>query len=255
MVLVFSVLTHAARAQATFAYSTAQAHSHNDNRQIKPFTEACEQQFGSIETDLMLVKEILYAVNHREDATPNRTFEKLYIEPILARIEKNGGQIYPEKNVPLQFLIDIKTDAVTSLDALVKSLEKYPTLTAPETGLVIVVGGNIPEPAQFGKYPSFITFDGNPEVSYTPDQLKRIALMSQSFGKYTNWNGEGPLPRNDKKTLTQVIQKTHNLGKKIRFYDTPDNIHTWKIMMALQVDYLDTGNVIKMGDYLRTAPR
>lgn len=46
-----------------------------------------------------------------------------------------------------------------------------------------------------------------------------------------------------------------NLGKKIRFRDAPDNINTWKTMMALQVDYLDTGKVIQMGDYLRTAPR
>ncbi|WP_234648432.1 alkaline phosphatase [Dyadobacter sp. CY356] len=237
------------------SYTTAQAHSHNDNRQLKPFREASDQQFGSVETDLMLKNGKLYSVNHLEDTTPERTFEKMYLLPMIAQLEKNNGQIYSQNDITFQFLIDIKTKAVETLDILVKELEKHPEIIAPGSNIKIVVSGNIPVPELFFQYPQYISFDGNPDIIYTPQQLERVALISQSFSKYTSWNGEGPLPKNDKKLISRVVQKTHGLNKKIRFWDTPDNINTWKTMMALQVDFLDTGKVIQMGDYLRTAPR
>lgn len=252
---LLSIFLQSAWAQNIQSYTTAQAHSRNDSRQIKPFTEASDQQFGSIETDIMLKNGVLYAVNHQEDAAPHRTFSKLYIKPILEQIEKNGGQIYSEKDVSLQLLIDIKTPAIETLNALVKELEAYQAVIDTSSTLKIVVSGNIPIPELFDQYPAYIFFDGSPYVAYTPKQLERIALMSQSFSKYTSWNGEGPLPKNDKKLISKVVQKSHDMGKKIRFMDTPDNINTWKILMGLQVDYLDTGKVIQMGDYLRTAPR
>lgn len=253
--LIFSIFLQSAWAQNLLSYTTAQAHSHNDNRQLKPFNEASDQQFGSVETDIMLKNGVLYSVNNVEDTTPERTFEKLYLQPIAAQLEKNNGQIYSQKDNSFQFLIDIKTKAVETLDILVKELEKHPEIISPGSNIKIVVSGNIPVPELFFQYPAYISFDGNPDITYSPQQLERIALISQQFSKYTSWNGEGPLPKNDKKLISKVVQKTHGMNKKIRFWDTPDNINTWKIMMSLQVDFLDTGKVIQMGDYLRTAPR
>lgn len=253
--LLLSIFLQSAWAQNIQSYTTAQAHSHNDNRQLKPFKEASDQQFGSIETDIILKTGVLYAINNEEDASPRRTFSELYLKPILEQLEKNGGQIYPQKDVSLQLLIDIKTPAVETLNALVKELEAHQPVIDKNTTLKIVVSGNIPIPELFDQYPAYISFDGSPYVAYTPEQLERIALMSQTFSKYTSWNGEGPIPKNDKKLISKVVQKSHEMGKKIRFIDTPDNINTWKTMMSLQVDYLDTGKVIQMGDYLRTAPR
>lgn len=253
--LIFSLFLQSAWAQNLLAYTTAQAHSHNDNRQLKPFNEACEQQFGSVETDVLLKNGVLYSVNHMEDAFPERTFEKMYIQPILVQLQKNGGQVYTQSGVTLQFLIDIKSKAVETLDALVKELEKHPEITAPGSNIKIVVTGNIPDPELFFQFPSYIYFDGSPDITYTPKQLDRIALISQPFSKYTSWNGEGQLPKSDRRLISKVVQKTHEQNKKIRFWDTPDNINTWKTMMNLQVDFLDTGKVIQMGDYLRTAPR
>jgi len=253
--VLLSLFLQSAWSQNIQSYTTAQAHSHNDNRQLKPFTEASDQQFGSIETDIMLKNGILYTINHEQDAAPHRTFSKLYLKPILEQLKKNGGQIYPQKDVSLQLLIDIKSPAIETLDALVKELEAHRSVIDTNSTLKIVVSGNIPLPELFDQYPAYISFDGSPYVTYTPKQLERVALMSQSFSKYTGWNGEGPLPKNDKKIISKVVQKSHEMGKKIRFMDTPDNINTWKTLMSLQVDYLDTGKVIQMGDYLRTAPR
>ncbi|MCF0061069.1 phosphatidylinositol-specific phospholipase C/glycerophosphodiester phosphodiesterase family protein [Dyadobacter chenwenxiniae] len=242
-------------AQDMKAYTTAQAHSHNDYERKGAFRDAYDQQFGSIEADLFLINDTLFVAHNLKDIHPKRTLSTLYIQPILASVEKNGGSIYAQKDVPLQLLIDLKTGASETLAALVRELEPHKQIFAPNGTVTIVVSGNTPAPADFDKYPDFIFFDGRPELTYTPDQLKRVGLISQGFGKYSKWNGEGPLPEKEKKTIQKVIRQTHDLGKKMRLWATPDNINSWKIMMALGVDYLNTDKVKELGDYLRTAPR
>jgi len=254
-ITVFLFWNYAVIAQTIPAYTTAQAHSHNDYEQKRAFYEAYEQQFGSIEADLFLVNDTLFAAHNIDDIAAARTFTKLYLEPILKQTEKNNGGIYPQKDLTLQLLIDLKTPAQETLKALVKILEPHQDLLAPKGSVKIVVSGNTPLPENFGDYPLYIYFDGRPEIIYTAQQLERIGLISQTFQKYTKWNGEGPLPDKEKKSVVKVIDQTHATGKKIRFWATPDNINTWKTLMLLGVDYLNTDKVIQMGDYLRTAPR
>jgi hypothetical protein len=253
--LIVFIFLKSTLAQTVQSYSTAHAHSYNDHRQYRPFSEAYDQQFGSIETDVILEKDMLYASHSSRDATPNRMLSKLYLQPLSEKIDRNAGQAYAQREITLQLVFDLKSPATKTLEALVKELEKFKNLTEPNETFKIVITGNIPLPDSFDKYPSYISFEGVPDVTYTSKQLERIALIGQSFKKYSSWNGEGPLPKNERKAINRVIQKTHALGKKIHFPDAPDNINTWKILMGLQVDYLDTGKVIQMGDYLRTAPR
>lgn len=236
-------------------YTTAQAHSHNDYEQKRPFAEAYEQKFGSIEADLFLVEGKLYTAHNRADIAADRTFEILYLQPILDQVKKNNGHIYSEQNLTLQLLIDLKTSAEETLVALVRVLDPYKQIFAPTGSVKIVISGNTPAPEKFGQYPSYIFFDGRPEMVYKAEELERIGLVSQAFHRYSSWNGEGTLPRKDRKALLKVIGQTHQLNKKVRFWATPDNINTWKTMMALGVDYLNTDKVIEMGDYMRTAPR
>ena len=253
--LIVSIFLNSTLAQTVPSYSTAQAFSYNDHHQLRPFSEAYDQQFGSIETDVFLQKEILYAVNNAVDASPSRMLSKLYLQPVSEHLDRNAGQIYTLWDNTLQLIFDLKTPAKETLPALIQELEKFKNLTEPNGTIKIIITGNIPSPDSFDQYPSYISFEGVPDVAYTPKQLTRIALIGQSFQKYSRWNGEGSLPRNDRQSIMKVIQKVHETGKKIRFRDAPDNINTWKIMMGLKVDYLGTGKVIQMGDYLRTAPR
>lgn len=250
-----TLLPFVSDAQNIQDYSVAQAHSHNDYEQARPFWEAYEQRFGSIEVDLFLVGDSLYAAHESKNITPDRTFRKLYLEPIARQTARNNGTIYDQKDVPLQLLVDLKTPADESLAALVKLLQPYQDLLAPKGNVKVVISGNVPAAGDFEKYPSFIYFDGRPEIAYTDTQLNRLGMISQSFQKYTRWNGEGDLPEKDKKALSKVIRQIHDQKQKVRFWGTPDNIHTWKTMMALQVDWLNTDRVVQMGDYLRTAPR
>src|SRR6476620_10934165 len=64
------------------AYSTANAHSHNDYEQKVPFHNAWEHGFGSIEADIFLVGDELIVAHDTSQLTGGRTLKSLYLDPL-----------------------------------------------------------------------------------------------------------------------------------------------------------------------------
>ncbi|MCE7042509.1 alkaline phosphatase [Dyadobacter sp. CY312] len=226
-----------------------QGHSHNDYLQAAPFTLAYQQKFGSIEADVFLRNDTLFVAHESREIDSERTLDKLYLQPILKAAGKNKGQIYADKK--LQLLIDLKTSSEPTLKALVKLLAPHQELFAENGSIQIVVSGNVPAPGAFENYPSFISFDGRPNVTYTANQLQRIGLISQDFGFYSKWNGKGIPVEADRKKLTEVIRRAHENKKPFRFWASPDNINTWKVLMNLGADYINTDKVTALGTFLK----
>jgi alkaline phosphatase len=100
--------------------TAANAHSHNDYAQQKPFHLAYNEGFGSIEADIHLVNNEILVGHDTKDLVASNSLENLYLKPIVA---------YNQPDRKLQFLIDIKTEAIATLDQLVKLLQKYPSIT------------------------------------------------------------------------------------------------------------------------------
>lgn len=237
-------------AQSSRIYTTAQAHSHNDYEQTIPFWQAYDQQFGSIEADVHARNGKLYVAHDSASVRTNRTLEALYIEPIVQKVQDNKGKIYAGSDTPLQLLVDLKTPASQTLPLLVKALAIYPAVFGPGGPVRVVVSGNIPAPDQFSKYPDWLYFDGRPEVGYTAAQLKHVGLISQDLTHYTRWNGKGLIVKAEREKIQAVIQQVHSQGKKVRFWATPDNINSWKTLMNLGVDYINTDHLASIGRFL-----
>lgn len=85
----------------------------------------------------------------------------------------------------------------------------------------VAVTGRVPAPADFGKYPSYIRFDGVWDADYTPAQLERIALVSADFSDYSQWNGKGSIIPAERAELETVIDRAHAWGKPVRFWGAP----------------------------------
>ena len=235
------------------SYSALNVHAHNDYQQPIPFLTAYHQQVGSIEADLFLQNSTLYVAHEKREIQADRTLENLYLKPLQIQIKKNKGTPYPQSEARLQLLIDLKTDGKTTLPELVKLLEKYPEIIN-NTGISIVISGNKPASATWSQFPEFIHFDGTPGVHYTPHELQRVALVSDSFRKYTQWNGKGLIVKPELKRIKHLIDSVHHLNKRFRFWATPDNVNTWQTLIALGVDYLGTDEVIGLTDYLKKLP-
>lgn len=233
-------------------YTTANAHSHNDYEQPVPFHKAWYQQFGSIEADIYLRHGVLIVAHDSTQIERNWTLDSLYIGPLLLQLEKNDGHVYPDKKRSLQLMIDIKSEAVPTLDRLVQKLRRYPSLINAAS-LRIVISGSRPAPDQFASYPSWIRFDGELRKDYKRRQLKRIEMLSDNFARYSSWKGAGEISSADKLVLKKWIDKAHKLKKKIRFWNAPDTPESWKLFMELGVDYINTDNIEGLSRHLAAA--
>src|SRR5215203_3187142 len=94
-------------------YSVANAHSHNDYLNQRPFHLAFENGFGSIEADVFPVNGILLVAHHKKDTQSQRSLKNLYIDPLLHSFDASGKR-------KLNLLVDIKEDYELSLALLQK---------------------------------------------------------------------------------------------------------------------------------------
>ncbi|GAO44049.1 alkaline phosphatase [Flavihumibacter petaseus] len=247
--LIFVLAISSAFAQPV-NYSTANAHSHNDYENAVPFRAAYEAGFGSIEADIFLEGDQLIVAHDREGVKQQRTLEALYLKPLANGIREHNGHVYADPGKPLQLLIDIKTEAIPTLAKLVSLLRQYPDLTACKT-LKCVISGNRPDPATFNTYPDFIWFDGELNKTYTTNALTKVALFSDNLRNYTAWKGyKSSIPETELQRLQQSIQRSHSLGKPIRFWNAPDSITAWYQFMDLKVDFINTDRISDMAAFL-----
>lgn len=141
-------------------------HSHNDYWRPVPFYSALAVGAISIESDVWLYNETLH-VGHEESAlTDERTFDSLYIQPILSVLraqnpnssfvttgETHNGVYDTSSSQTLYLFVDLKTDGPTTFPYVVEALQPLRDAgfltsvngTTVTQGAVTVIGtGNTP---------------------------------------------------------------------------------------------------------------
>lgn len=231
-------------------YTTSNIHSHNDYEQSQPFEEAYNNEVGIIEADVFLLNNQLFVAHTSDKIKKENTLEALYLKPLADKLKVSGGKIFA-KEKPLLVMIDVKTEAVATLKTILAELQKFPELTQ-NPQLSFVISGNRPDPVSWIDYPNYISFDGRLNETYTAKILNRVALISEDLKNITVWNGKGVLTQPDRIKVKKVIQKVHDLNKKIRFWSTQDNVNTWITLMNLDVDYIGTDKVVELVNFIKT---
>lgn len=229
-----------------YKYTSQQLHSHNDYHQAFPFWDAYNHGFGSIEVDIFLRNNALLVGHEVKELRSEKTIEALYLEPLnqLAKAKKLDS---------LLLLVDVKTEAISTLDALIKTLHRYPALLE-ENKLRITITGNQPPSTSFEQYPSWIWFDGNIEKKYSSGELNKISLYSANLRRYTNWNGKGVLTKADQDILQQKIEKSRKDNKHIRFWNAPDLTNAWYQLMKLGVGLINTDLITASASFINQLP-
>lgn len=232
-----------------------QGHSHNDYKQDIPFSRAYHAGMKSIEADVFLQGDSLYVAHEPSEIHAGRTLEVLYLDPLLAlfteSVEKGG------RSNDLQLVIDIKENHTQVLGRLVKILKSYqPILAKTDTseGVHIVISGDMPKPEEFSRYPSFISFDGRPDIDYTQAELARIAMISAGLSDYVDWNGKGRIQVDKREVLSKMVQHAAGKGKPFRFWGTPDSKNAWIELEKLGVTWINTDQPVSLGEWLDELP-
>lgn len=233
----------------TFAqqrYTPANIHSHNDYTRDVPFYHAYNAGTGCIEADVFLRDKELMVSHDTAHITFNNTLRKMYLEPLQKELAKHPR--------PIKLFIDLKESYVKLLPELVhelKPLDNYINKGDGQAPLTIVITGDFPPPALFKNYPSYILFDDNLQLPYTPEQWKRVAEVSLNFANYSKWKATDILPARDEKVLKSVINAVHIAGKPIRFWGAPDNPAAWKKLMELGADVINTDKIDELVNYMQ----
>jgi len=234
-------------------YTASTIFAHNDYAQPVPFYVAYSQQVGYIEADIFLQNNTLLVAHAKEELDNTRTLEDLYLKPLEQQIARTKGVAYGDAGRMLTIMIDLKTQGEPTLQALVKTLKRYPKLIACPN-IQFTVSGDMPEPSHWDAFPSFIHFDGRPNITYTEAQWQRVALVSTSFSGQVQWNGKGVPTLSAREKIASLLQAAHARGKKLRFWGTPDFENAWLVMMDLKIDLLNTDHVMELTSFLKKLP-
>ena len=223
-----------------------QIHSHNDYQKNIPFYRAYSQQVNTIEADIYTApaSDDLLVAHDVQELDTALTLDEMYLDPLVFLFKQNQGRAGRGSEQILSLMIDLKTPLHPTIDRLIAKLEKHPEVFDPAVNpyaVRVVITGSRPDPSAFGEFPHFISFDGFIDVEYTPEQLERVALISEPFCRYAKWKGgPEPLPAQEKQVIEQLIAKSHKAGKPIRFWCSPDNAVAWETFRKLGIDIINT---------------
>ncbi|MFI8377439.1 alkaline phosphatase [Leeuwenhoekiella sp. NPDC079379] len=241
IVVIFWFGLTGCNAQRQSGYSV---HAHNDYVHEFPFWESYIAGAASIEADVFLEKGTLLVAHTADELNPENTLQSLYIEPIFQLVQKS-------KLRELTLLIDIKTEAESTLQNLIHKLRIYPQLTASNR-LTIVVSGNRPPATDYAKYPDFIQFDHQRLDNLDTINLDKVAMLSVNFKNYSVWNGLGRPVEQELAALSELIGKAHTLNKPLRFWGSPDTKTAWSSLAKMGVDFINTDHPVPAVSYLNT---
>ncbi|UKT63010.1 alkaline phosphatase [Pedobacter mucosus] len=232
--------------------ATNRGHSHNDYHQNIPLLQAYYSGMGSIEADVFLKDGELFVAHEGSEIKAERTLKKMYLSPLASFYKENKNNAFKNTDQKLQLVIDIKQDHVNVLNKLISALKEFGNVFNNDNNvnaIKIVISGDMPLPVNFKNWPNYINFDGRPETKYSPEELNRVAMISQDIKKYSIWNGKGVPTPTDYAKLKKVVDDAHKAGKPFRFWATVDNPNTWIVLNRLGTDWINTDHPELLADF------
>lgn len=222
-------------------------HSHNDYWRPVPFYSALSAGAISIEADVWLYNGTLH-VGHEESALTNqRTFDSLYIQPILSVLTAqnpestfltsgttHNGVYDTDSGQTLYLFVDVKTNGATTFPYVVAALQPlrdagYLTTfdgTTVTSGAVTVVGtGNTPLGQVQGVAPRDYFWDAPiPTLNtiYANITADVSPIASTDFAvQFPNVVGNQGLNDTQLALLQTQVAVAHAKGIKLRYWDQP----------------------------------
>ena len=233
------------------------AHAHNDYEHDRPLEDAYELGFRSLEADIYLVDGKLLVAHDREDVKTDRTLQRLYLDPLKKRFDASQGKLFAG-DAPLILLIDIKSDATETYEALHEALQPYRLmLTREEDGksvvgaMMIVISGNRDFDAISNTPNRLVGIDGRTKDLESNLGANLMPLISDNWYTQFTWRGNGPMPEDQREHLREYVRKAHAAGRMVRFWATPEREALWDELRSADVDLIGTDELEKLAKFLR----
>jgi len=233
------------------------AHAHNDYQHPRPLQDALDQGFCSVEADVHLIDGKLLVAHDRGQTDPERTLEKLYLDPLRKRAARLSGHIFPgDPPPPFYLLIDVKSDADETYQALHKVLEGYAHILTPFKGgtpepgaVTVVLSGNRARDLMKSQKLRYAGYDGRLDDLGGGETAGFMPWISDSWSTHFKWRGEGEIPAEELAKLKELVQRTHAEGKMLRLWAAPDSPAGWRILENANVDLINTDRLAELREF------
>lgn len=257
--LMAQPLSESSTSSAASANRVTRAHAHNDYLHERPLLDAIERGFASIEADIFLRDGQLLIGHTQLDLRPDRTLEGMYLQPLAALAKERGGWVCTPQQ-PLILLVDIKTDAASTWEALHGLLLKYRDLLSETVdgkfqprAVTVIISGNRATEKILATWPQLAGVDGrlsDLKISLRPDEMP---LLSDAWSKHFQWRGSGPIPNEEAKKLRDIVAQAHSAGRMVRFWATPETVPLWQELRAAGVDLIGTDQLERLEEFFKQA--
>lgn len=253
------------------------AHSHNDYQQSVPVRLALAAGFCSIEADVFL-RDNMLLTGHVQPS--DNDLKDQYLRPLIQlakRDEARPGPINPLSErlglcTQQTLMIDMKSSSYDTWATLETILDEMNTeagfqvfecydnqgepLKEPQvrrTGLSpvqVVMSGIAPSEIPIlankllskGKHCTRIDgrYDASSPAPTDPSVIRTLGMMSASW--HASYAGN----------LTEAVEQIHAVAPraKIRFWDTPENTVTWRLLLDAGVDLISTDRISGLKAFL-----
>ena len=205
------------------------AFSHNDYWRENPLEDALAFRFNCVEADLWLIDGELYVSHERPEPNPAITFENLYLKPLIARIQANGGKVYPGSDRPFYLMVDCKAQGEEMYKVLKKQMEPYKEYFCSvengeykEGAVLFFLSGDRPAKSLPKETSRFTFLDGQIKDLGKGIPASLAPVVSDNYADFFTWNGEGEMPENQLNKMREIIGKVHEEGKLFRWWGAPD---------------------------------
>ncbi len=237
-----------------------QAHAHNDYEHQRPLLDALDHGFCSVEADVWLVNGQLLVAHDLKDAQPDRTLQRLYLDPLRRRVQDNAGRVYLHGPSVL-LLVDAKSEATNTYAAIKKALEPYRAILTvyhrdrTETNAVsVVISGNRARDWMASETERLAAYDGRLSDLDNNSSPHFIPLISDNWRLHFRWNptaGSESMEREDGEKLRSIVRRAHARGQRVRFWGMADTPVVWQALREAEVDLINTDDLERLSQFLR----
>lgn len=264
---LYTLPTSALAQNSTIAksHTVSQGHAHNDYLHGRPLLDALDAGFNSVEADIFLVHDQLLVAHTAGEINPERTLQKLYLDPLRARVLANQGQVWPATSKiqsPFWLLIDIKSEGLATYRRLHAVLEEYADMLTSVSGeqvsagaIQIIISGNRPQEFIVAQAKRYCGIDGRLGDLDSTQPAHLLPMISDNWGLHFRWRGEGAMPNSEQSKLLDIVQRAHAKGRVVRLWATPENPSVWQKLVESKVDWINTDRLSELSSFLSASPK
>jgi glycerophosphoryl diester phosphodiesterase len=233
------------------------AYSHDDYEHTNPLTDALDQRFYNVETDVWLRSDKV--IVGRDSASPLGTLQDMYLEPLKAQVEANGGSVYGD-GVQFELWLDLRDGSLGLRNGIQHLLETYPMVSVfsddqPETpgAVKVVLTGNEESKKTYTNENNtrYAVRDSSVYLTSDPAADAKWQYYGLDWNQWIAWQGADDLPATEARRLACLVGDIHKKGKKVRFWHVPGNEGLYRAMIEYGVDLITTDDLTGLGDFLR----